>query len=173
MDEIAPGVSRRFCLVASCFVLAVHPSRTRAETTHDDKGTEAVEPLRANRLVVQGGMLPTASFLGIEYTRAILPLLELSASASYGLTTNAAFVPRLRWSWSRSSFSVGGGPALSYDSSGYGDSKSWMIQLLADGELTYETIDHWVLQARLGLTTAREMDPVVYPFVGLGMGRTF
>jgi len=126
-----------------------------------------------NRLAMQAGFLPTASFLGLEYTRRLVPFAELSAGASYGLTSNAALIPRLRWSSSRWSLAVGAGPALSYDSSGYGDSKKWLVQLLADAEVTHETVDEWVIQIRIGATTAREMDPVVYPFVGLGIGRAF
>jgi hypothetical protein len=126
-----------------------------------------------NEITLQGGLLPGASFLGVEYVRILHPYFEIAASASYGLTADGALTPRLRLPIrSRTSVSVGGGPSLAFDKGGVGEAGRWYAQAVVDLELTYVTVENWCLQARIGVTIAREdMSTATLPFAGVGIGR--
>ena len=150
----------------------------RADTSVDLQQPADESPPRPNHWAVQTGLLPSLSVLGLEYSRVALQHLQISGSLSYGYTFDIALVPRVRWPFGRSAVAVGVAPSLAWQKGGLtsGDEPSgWFLQWLADAELTHETPDHWLLQARIGTTAlrSRSMELVFIPVIGLGAGRAF
>lgn len=156
-------------------LLAYSANLTEASADDDPRLSSESTTSRANALTLQAGLLPGASFVGLEYARILHRHFDVAAAISFGMTADASLIPRLRVQTGHVSISVGAGPSLAYEKGGVGERGRWYGQAVADFEITYTTIDHWLLQTRLGLTVAREeapdMDVDVLPYLGIGVGR--
>jgi hypothetical protein len=133
---------------AAILTLAVTMAQASPDDSPDQPGTLSTN--LKNEITLQGGLLPGASILGVEYVRILHSYFEIAASASYGFTADGALTPRLRLPLRRqTSLAVGAGPSLAFDKGGVGETGRWYAQALVDLELTYVTVEHWCLQARM------------------------
>jgi len=146
---------------------------TAEASTYDSAEQSGTATDYRNELTLQAGLLPGASILGLEYVRLLHPYFEIAGSASYGFTADGAVTPRLRLPIrDRTSLSIGAGPSVAFDKGGVGETARWYPQALVEMELTHVTVEHWCLQARIGVAIAREdMSTTTLPFAGIGVGR--
>jgi hypothetical protein len=170
------GVMRATVFAGAAFgLLAVGSLKANASNEDDQEPSTEMASIPANALTVQAGFLPGASLVGLQYARILHRHIDIAAAISYGMTADASLVPRLRIEAGHVSISIGAGPSVAYEKGGVGERGRWYVQAVADLELTYRTVDRWLLQTRLGLTVARvqepSMDTDVLPYLGIGVGR--